>query len=165
MKVLYAIDRWLARGEGFVLVAILAAMVGVSFLQVVLRNVFYWGIEGADVLLRHGVLWVALLGASLATRQGRHIRIDIFPKLIPQAYQRVIEGLTALAAFGVSATLTWAAWTLVLDERKAGTELVLDLPTWIAQVILPVGFLLIAFRFGLRAIEHFTKTATPRDKA
>ena len=103
--------------------------------------------------------------SSLATRQGRHIRIDIFPKLIPQAYQRVIEGLTALAAFGVSAALTGAALTLVLDERKAGTELVLDLPTWIAQVILPVGFLLIAFRFGLRAIEHFTKTETPRDKA
>ena len=79
MKVLRAFDRWLARTEGIALVLFLGAMVGVSFLQVILRNVFQSGIDGADVLLRHGVLWVALLGASLATRQARHIRIDIIP--------------------------------------------------------------------------------------
>ncbi|MFQ5693708.1 MAG: TRAP transporter small permease [Nitrospinota bacterium] len=155
MKALRAVDRWLARVEGFALVTLLAAMVGFAFLQVLLRNVFHAGVEGADILLRHGVLWLTLLGASLATREARHIRIDIFPRLIPPRYRALVEGGTSLAAFAVSAVLTAAAWTLVAGEREAGTTLVLGLPTWIAQAILPVGFLFITFRLGVRAVERF----------
>ncbi|MFQ5914685.1 MAG: TRAP transporter small permease [Nitrospinota bacterium] len=162
MRVLRWLDRWLARLEGFVLVALLAAMVGVSFSQVVLRNVFHTGLEGADVLLRHAVLWIALLGAALATRQFRHIRIDIFPRLIPPRFRRLAEGITSLACFWVSAALTWAAWTLVRLEREAGSVLVLGLPTWAAQVILPVGFLLITFHLGLSSIERFTARDEPQ---
>jgi TRAP-type C4-dicarboxylate transport system permease small subunit len=163
LKALRTVDHWLARVEGTLLVAILCVMVGGSFLQVLLRNLFHWGIEGADLLLRHGVLWLALLGASLATRQARHIRIDVFPRLIPPAYQRFVEALTSLAAFGVSAALTAASWTLVLLEREAGSTLVLGLPTWVAQAILPAGFLLITFRFGLQTIERLTGSAPPGD--
>ncbi len=155
MKVLRAFDRWLARTEGIALVLFLGAMVGVSFLQVILRNVFQSGIDGADVLLRHGVLWVALLGASLATRQARHIRIDIIPRLIPAAVQGLIERITGLAAFAVSATLTGAGWTLVKLEREAQTVLALGIPTWVTQVIIPLGFLAITFRLGLMTLERF----------
>lgn len=165
MKFLRAIDRWLARAEGIALVALLSAMVGVSFLQVLLRNAFHFGIEGADILLRHGVLWIALLGASLATRQARHIRIDIFPKLIPPGYRRLVEALTSLATFAVSASLVAAAWTLVGLEREARTVLVLGLPTWTAQVILPVGFLFITFRLGLRTIETILNRSPVQEDA
>lgn len=154
MKVLRAFDRGLARAEGFALVVFVGAMVGVSFLQVILRNLFHTGIEGADVLLRHGVLWVALLGASLATRQARHIRIDIVSRLIPAAHQAWIERITGLAAFAVSVSLTGEGWTLVRLEREARTVLAPGIPTWVAQVIIPLGFLLIAFRLGLMTLEN-----------
>ena len=165
MKTLRALDRWLARAEGIALATLLSAMVGVSFLQVLLRNTFHFGIEGADILLRHGVLWIALLGASLATRQSRHIRIDIFPKLIPPGYRWLVDGLTSLATFGVSAALVASAWTLVMLEREAGTVLVLGLPTWIAQIILPIGFLFITFRLGLRTIETILDRSALQEEA
>ncbi len=118
------------------------------------------GIDGADVLLRHGVLWVALLGASLATRQARHIRIDIVSRLIPAAYRAWIERITGLAAFAVSATLTGAGWTLVRFEREARTVLALGIPTWVTQVIIPLGFLAITFRLGLMTLERFRTPGT-----
>ncbi|MBI2880605.1 MAG: TRAP transporter small permease [Candidatus Tectomicrobia bacterium] len=164
MKALRAADRWLARAEGALLVALLAAMVGGSFLQVLLRNIFHTGLEGADVLLRHGVLWVALLGASLATREARHIRIDVLPRLIPprfHRFKRLMEGLACLATLGVSAALAGASFTLVRGEREAGTALALGLPTWAAQAILPAGFLLITFHLAVRGIEGFFPSPPP----
>ena len=53
MKVLLAVDRALSRVEGWILIALLSVMVLLSFVQVVLRNVFHEGIIWADILLRH----------------------------------------------------------------------------------------------------------------
>ena len=80
-------------------------MIGGSFLQVLLRNLFHAGVEGTDVLLRHGVLWIALVGASLAIRRARHIRIDIVPRLIPAGCQVWVERITAIAVLAVAGTL------------------------------------------------------------
>ncbi len=126
-------------------------MIGGSFLQVLLRNLFHAGVEGTDVLLRHGVLWIALVGASLATRRARHIRIDIVPRLIPAGCQVWVERITAIAVLAVAGTLAWAGWTLVALEREAKTVLALGVPTWAAQVIIPLEFLIITFRLGLLA--------------
>ena len=87
-KILQKIDRGLYLFENSLLILILSVMVFMAFLQVVLRNLFHSGILWGDIFLRHLVLWVGFIGASLATRSERHINIDILtrlmsPKVIP----------------------------------------------------------------------------------
>jgi TRAP-type C4-dicarboxylate transport system permease small subunit len=43
--------------------------------------------------------------------------------------------------------LTDASWTFVRDEQMMGTEIFRDVPAWYLQIIIPIGFLLMAFRF------------------
>ncbi|MGD0038444.1 MAG: TRAP transporter small permease subunit, partial [Bacteroidota bacterium] len=69
MKTLKTFDLALNKAEGALLILMLSIMVLVAFSQVMLRNVFHTGINGADVLLRHLVLWIGFLGAAIATSE------------------------------------------------------------------------------------------------
>jgi TRAP-type C4-dicarboxylate transport system permease small subunit len=51
----------------------------------------------------------------------------------------------------ISILLAHAATSFVAMERLGGGLLAGNLPTWWAQVILPLGFGFMAFRFALRA--------------
>ena len=75
-------DGFLERIEKFVLISILSFVIGLSFLQVILRNFFGSGFIWGDVFLRQMVLWIGLIGASIATKENRHINIDIVSRII-----------------------------------------------------------------------------------
>ncbi|MDH3198227.1 MAG: TRAP transporter small permease [Candidatus Krumholzibacteria bacterium] len=127
-------------------VALLAALVGIGFLQIVLRNVAHRGLLWADPLMRHAVLWIGALGASLATSRLRHINIDVFTRLLPAALRparrALVYGATAVAAF----MLGVAALRLVASERAYGEIAFLGIATWQLQAVLPFAFFLVAYR-------------------
>ena len=150
---LRTIERSLFRVESILIVVILLFMVVFAFLQVVLRNFWGKGFLWGDIFLRHLVLWVGFLGASIATRDNRHINIDITTRSMPPNLRRIVHVATSLIAAGVSVVLTKAAITFVALERESETILFGNVPTWWLQVIIPVGFALIGFRFVLRALQ------------
>jgi len=82
-KILQTVDSGLAYVETGLIILILGSMVLLSFLQVLMRNFFDTGILWGDIFLRHLVLWVGFIGASLATREEKHINIDLLTRLIP----------------------------------------------------------------------------------
>ena len=59
--------------------------------------------------------------------------------------------------------LTWAGWTLVALEQEAKTALALGVPTWAAQAILPLEFLIITFRLGLLAAGEPLEAAEDKE--
>jgi TRAP-type C4-dicarboxylate transport system permease small subunit len=127
-------------------------MVALAFLQVVLRNLFETGILWGDILLRHLVLWVGFLGASLATREDKHIHVDILTKLVPSGLVPFIKICIHLFAVIICYVLARASYIFLTYEIEAGTTLFLDLPAWYFQIIMPVGFALIGFRFVLKIL-------------
>ena len=82
MKILDTINSWIEKAETVLLVVILSVMILLSFLQVLLRNFFEQGILWGDILIRNLVLWVGFIGASLATRENKHINIDLFTRFL-----------------------------------------------------------------------------------
>lgn len=160
IRTLKNVDAWIAKFETVILVIVLSIMVILAFLQVVLRNIFDEGILWGDTFLRHLVLWVGFLGASLATREKKHINIDLFTRFFKGKIESFIKALINLFASVVCWYLTSAAWTFVLDEKSANSTLFSDIPTWYFQVIIPVGFLLMTFRFLVICIEHAVEIFT-----
>ncbi|MFQ5804565.1 MAG: TRAP transporter small permease, partial [Candidatus Methylomirabilales bacterium] len=77
MRQLSRVDDFLAKLEQILIVTILTVTVLLAFLQVLLRNLGGIGLPWVEILLRNLVLWLGMAGASLATKQGRHIRIDV----------------------------------------------------------------------------------------
>lgn len=143
------VDRAFARTIETVLIAVLLAMVGIIASQVLLRVIFSSGIQWADIAARQMVMWVAFLGAMLATRLRQHIAIDIITRFIPRIPRNVVR--IVLDAFACAVTLLFAraAFLFVLEERAMGTELVSGFPTWYAQTIIPFGFAMISLEYAI----------------
>jgi C4-dicarboxylate transporter DctQ subunit len=154
MKIIEKFNLWIERAETVVLVLILGIMVIFAFLQVVLRNIFHEGILWGDIFLRHLVLWVGFLGASLATREQKHINIDLFSRFMSEKGKAYIGVFTNLFSMFICYLLADAGWTFVQDEQMIGSVIFADIPAWYFQIIIPVGFLLMSFRFMILTLEH-----------
>ncbi len=135
------------------LIFLFTCLLLIACLQIVLRNIFATGIGYADPLLRHLVLWTGLLGATLATKQDRHIHIDILPRIVPERGKAFLQIAINLFSTIICIFLTYAAIKFIKDEYQAATNLFLQIPIWILEVILPIAF-------GIMAIRFFAKTIT-----
>ncbi|MDP7555471.1 MAG: TRAP transporter small permease [Nitrospinota bacterium] len=148
------LDSYLARIEEFLLILILSSMVIFSFLQVVFRNIFSEGIPWADIFLRHLVLWIAFIGAALTTRYEKHISIDILSRFFNKKLNAFRKILINAISGSICCFLTRASWVFMMDEKMAGSELFSGVSTWYFLIVLPVTFIIITFRFYLKAISE-----------
>jgi TRAP-type C4-dicarboxylate transport system permease small subunit len=153
MVVLHRLDNYLAAIERAAVVVLLATLLGLGLLQLLLRDLFASGLFWADALLRHLVLWLGLLGASLATHQRQHLSLDALARVLPARCQPWVTALTHLTATAVCLLLVQAAWRFVQNEYNAGTEVVPGVATWQAMSIMPVELLVMSLRFALPVLE------------
>jgi len=149
---LRAINRLLALIEDTVLLLLLAALVVVAGGQILLRlgagSGWSWAAEAERIL----VLWLGFVGATAASREGRHIQVDIVPYLLPGDLRRPVRRLTALLAAGMTGMLGTVGVRFVLDEARYGATTALGLPGWLPLAILPAAFFLMAFHFLCRVV-------------
>ena len=75
-------------------------MIVLAGTQILLRNLFDSGFVWIDPLLRVMVLWLGLLGATVATRQDKHIRIDLLSRQFKRNTMRLL-------LVGVSQVSAW----------------------------------------------------------
>ena len=155
MRFIQKVNEIVAQFETYILVLVVLTMVVFSFAQVVLRNAFDLGILWGDIFLRHLVLWVGFIGASIASREEKHINIDVFSRLMKGRYKPLSQGAVYAFATFVSYLLMRAAWGFVMDEREYETILFGDIASWYFQIIIPIGFGLMAIRFALHALEKW----------
>ena len=145
-------DRCLASIERAAVVVLLTGLIGLGVCQMLLRNLFASGLFWGDAVLRHLVLWLGFLGASLAARERQHLSIDALGRVLPAWCQPWLTLLTNLTAAVVCALLLQAAWRFVQDEYATGAVLVPGVATWLAESIIPLGLLVMTWRFCLRVL-------------
>lgn len=139
--------RLIARLEDGLLILLLSAMIILAAIQIALRNLWESGIVWGDPLTKVLVLWVALLGAMAATRDGRHINIDLLSRFLPPKAKAASRLITDLFTAVVCGVLAYHAARLVLIDREAGTLVFTTVPTWISELIIPIAFAVMALRF------------------
>jgi len=154
MKLLRQVDALFNKIEGALLITLLLVMMVMAFLQVVLRNVFSSGIIWADILLRHLVLWISFLGAALATSIERHISIDALTRFLSHKARHISKVITNLFAAVICYFMMKASITFVGYEISDGHTVYGQIPSWYAQIIIPVGFGLLAFHFLVRVAAN-----------
>ena len=140
--------------ENALLIAILALMVGLAAAQILFRNFFDISIFGADQILRLLVLWVAFLGAVAASREGKHIHVDAIARWLPKRVKFAVVALTDTFTLAVCLVLAWQAIRFMQSAHSSGEMAFGSFPVWLAALILPLGFTLIALRYGLRCMHH-----------
>ena len=148
--VIKKILSFLTRMEELILGSLVIVMVLFGFLQILLRNFFSYSIFWIDPILRHSVLWVALLGASIATKEDRHISIDLLSEKVSPRIRSWLQAGTHLFAAMVSWLLVWPAIQFVREEYEVGKILAFGIPIWVSQTIMPVMLAVMGLRFFIK---------------
>ncbi|MGQ0723304.1 MAG: TRAP transporter small permease [Candidatus Eiseniibacteriota bacterium] len=130
------------------LAANLLAMVFLSGLQILLRNLLDSGLLWIDPVLRHLVLLLALTGAIAATGRKRHVQINVLGRLLRGTAQRIAGAAVAAFAGIVALMLAHASLLLLADEVAFPEVAFLSVPAWVIIAALPVAFLVLAYRFA-----------------
>lgn len=125
--------------------AVMAALVAAAF---VVRQLGAGSVPGAQPLTQHLTLWVALLGAVLAARQGKLLAIGSAAYLPDGPLRRAAPVVAGAVGAAVAALLARAAFDMVRLDREAGGVVALGIPIWVAQLVLPVGFGILALRLA-----------------
>jgi len=151
------VDESIGRAEQVLLVAFLAFIVLIAFLQIILRNFFFTGLDWGDSLVRNLVLWIGFIGATLATKEGKHINIDVVSRWLPSFGKNMVALLTHLFSFFICCLLTYAAVKFIKNEVQMAKSTFLNIPAWVPELILPLTFILMTFRFGLRSFRNLSE--------
>ncbi len=140
---------WLNRAEDTLLVTCLVVMVVLAFVNIVIRNTIGGGIVWADKLLINLVMWVAMLGGAIASKDKNHITIDIVSTFTPKKYHKYFNVFTNSFAAVVCGLLTYSAYLLVATiEYPDHKEFIPHVESWVPMAVIPFGFALMTFRFA-----------------
>ena len=151
-------NRILTKVENFLLELFLGVMVLTVLMQILMRNLFQSGIPGGDDLIRHLVLWVAFFGAGIATRSKSHVRIDVLTHLLKGRLSEYKDIVINLFSSVVCIILMIASCQFVFIEYQGqGHSQFLDLPVWTMEIVMPLGYLIIAFRFAHNCVSGVLK--------
>jgi len=146
MLILRKIDTWLAAAERALTVALFFALVASIAVNIIARNLFQTSFQ---LLLEIGpalVLWLALIGSTLALRENRHIKIELLLRFCSPRLTTLAGRLCGLFGMVVMALLGVASLEFVTNEVAIfGTR------GWLA-VAFPAFFTIAFFRFLTRAL-------------
>ena len=129
----------------------LALMTLIPLIEIALRPLHGRGIDNAPLLVQHLGLALAMFGAILAERSGHLTTLGggLAASRSPRVQQAARIFANASAAL-LAGMLAAASWAFVASELDAGRELAYGLPVWAVQVLMPVGFAILAVRLGAR---------------
>ncbi len=156
-RVFHIVDEGLAWIEKTFLVTALAVMCLIVFFDFFLREFFASGFVWAKELAMFLMIWVGFIGASLATRANRHLVVGIPEKLFPPNTLRYVSFSVAILVVVLTLFVAYLGWQYVMETRMfEERSIVLRIPLWYVQIIIPVSLFVIAIRFfglGLRVLR------------
>ena len=139
--------------EDWFVIILLAVMIVLAVAQIFYRNLFGEGVVWIDPLLRVLVLWVAVAGAVIATRTDNHIRIDFFTRYLTKIQLNYLRRAVYAFCVLVCSFIAWNGVLFVQMDYEFETIAFENVPAWLTELIIPIGFFLIALRYFLLFIS------------
>jgi TRAP-type C4-dicarboxylate transport system permease small subunit len=158
-SLLARLERFGRLAENATLVVLLATLVLLAVGQIILREVFETGFFRADELIKLLVLWLAMVGSIAATRDNRHIRIDALSHLLPDGAVTAIRLFVDVFAAIVCGVIAWQAWRYLQLEIEFEDTVLINVPAWLAHVIVPGAFALMSYRFAVAVVKEIVQEA------
>jgi TRAP-type C4-dicarboxylate transport system permease small subunit len=138
--------------ESGLLVVLLSSMIVLAAYQVIARNFFDTGILWGDALVRVLVLWVTFIGATIASRNDEHIRIDLLTRFSGERSSLWLDRFRSLFTAFIAGVFAWYSYQFVLLDYEDGIIAFASVPAWVCEVVMPFGAALICLRYLIRAL-------------
>ncbi len=144
---------------------VLAAIVLLITADVIGRYIFKRPVYGADELSGLLFLCVAACAFAYTQKEGSHIRIELFIKILPRTGRFVINIFNYLVALGMTSLICWQAFVsvrkLVLNlQGGSQASEILGIPWLPFVIILGLGFGVFALVILNNLIMTITKQAS-----
>jgi tripartite ATP-independent transporter DctM subunit len=104
------------------------------------------GISGAAPFVQHFTLIVGMVGGAIAAREGRLLSFSSVSSFFKGKLKSIALVISSGTAAAISAFLCVASVQFVLTEKASGGRLAYGIPLWLVELVLPIGFGLIAMR-------------------
>lgn len=137
----------MARVIGAATDLVLVALVSLVCLEALLRGGFNYSLGFAEELTGYGVVFLTFFGAALALRGSAMFQVHFLLDKWPEGTRRWVVRAFVLIALVICVILAWKTKDLSLSSFARGkfAPTVLRTPLWIPQIILPLGFTVLAF--------------------
>src|SRR5947207_1639893 len=146
--------RVLRHGENLLVVLSLAALMALPLVELVLRR-FHSGISGSSAFVQNFTLIVGMLGGAIAARDGRLLSFSTLGSFLKGRVKAAARTVSSGVAAAISAFLCVASVQFLLTEKQGGARLAYNIPIWLVELVLPIGFGLIALRIIRHASGHW----------
>jgi TRAP-type C4-dicarboxylate transport system permease small subunit len=150
---IFAVLRQIERFEGAVTFSCFLLLIAAVFADVVSRELVGTGLHWARQVGVYANLMVIMFGIGLASAAGTHLRPRFADNWLPVSWsgvldrlQDVVMALFCLGFAGFSVSIVYEGF--MLGERSA----VLGTLIWPFQAVMPLVFLIAAFRHGVYAL-------------
>ena len=141
------LDRLLAKVERWFIAVAMLVMTALSFLDYLRREIpgFEFEVDGGPNFAVVLMVWVGFFGASLATRQRKHLSVDLSERLLSPAAGRMVQRFSALVAAGFCWQFSGYAQAL-MDESLIRGATQEALPLWpeLVSAVDGLGWLLLS---------------------
>jgi tripartite ATP-independent transporter DctM subunit len=145
--------RQLWEVENLLVALALAALMLLPLIEIVGRKFFHGGLSGGSALQQHLVLIIGLLGGMFAARDRRLLSLSTLTNFLTGRWQTFARVFSSAFAAGITVFLCLAALQLVQSEKGGGKILAYGIPLWTVQLIMPLGFGVIALRLLWHAAD------------
>lgn len=108
-------------------------------------------------------IWVGFLGASMATRDHRHLKVEAVQQRLSEGLRRKSSLVAGIFTALFCLLIAYLSWQYVLDQRtdyieSDGLGGIFDgvpIPRWVGFLVLPVAYVLMAGRFTIAGLAGF----------
>jgi TRAP-type C4-dicarboxylate transport system permease small subunit len=138
------------RGLEYLIAALATALIGVTFLQVILRYVFNTSFFGAEELARFLLTWFVFLSGTLGLDRGIHFTMDVLVLRLPRNVQRALRVVVQCCILAILSVLVVKGTDLaVRNWYQVSTAM--QVPLTLSYAAIPLSSLLM-FLITLRLL-------------
>jgi tripartite ATP-independent transporter DctM subunit len=139
--------------EQYFTLFVFVALVFLPAAEVISRLFGTTGVVASSVLVQHFTLWIGFAGAVVAARRNKLLSLTTTPLFEPESKINWFKFIGKVTTLFIILALAFGSWELVKVEMAYPVKIAPLLPRWGAQMVMPVGFILIAIHLFMNGYE------------
>ena len=148
------IREYINRSENILTVGVFSILAIFPAVEIITRILGRPGIPASPILVQHMTLWIGFIGAVLATRQNKLLSLTRDPLFSPDSVFSNGRWIAKNISFVIIVALFWGSMRLVMIEYDYPIQISPGVYRWFIQLIMPIGFLLIAFQIFVKSSKE-----------
>lgn len=153
--------------EEYLLVFAFGSMVVYIFMQILFRYIFNLPLAWSEELARFTFVWLIYLGASLAVKRKRHLRVDAALLLYPKVIRPYVTLLGDLLFLFFAIVIAKETATLIhaITFVRPQVSPAMQIPMGLAYLAVPISFGLMIIRIVQNIVSFFRSNTINKSSA